>query len=288
MATMIMNLYSRHLQRSVPVTCIIPVDGVRYPSQPLSPMDKPMKAFYLLNGYFGGNLDWLMAGGASAIASKYNVAIFCPAGENKFYVDNPTTGENFGRYIGEELVEQTRRIFNISHKKEDTFIGGLSMGGYGALRNGLKYCDTFGYIVALSAGINDADEIRRKFQSATKPMAGFEESNASKISVTQLYFGTPEQHEGSDNDIKASALRAVAAGKAPKIYMACGTEDGLIDRNRNYAAFLKENGADITYEEGPGMHDYVFWKDYLARAAESFLPLSAQGGSGVHSEVRAK
>jgi len=281
-----MDLYSRYLQRSVPVTCVLPVDSVRFASEPLSPLEKPLKSLYLLNGYFGNQLDWLVVGNIVPLANKYNMAIFCPAGENKMYIDCPATGDYFGSYIGEELVEQTRRIFNISHEREDSFIGGLSMGGYGALRNGLKYCDTFGYIVALSAGIKDVEELRRQLSGDFSPMKGFAQAHAQDPLRNKLMFGTPEEFEGSDNDIYAAAKRALEQGKMPQVYMACGTEDGLIDKNRAYAAFLKEQGAQVVWEEGPGGHDWVFWPHYLQRAAEQFLPVSAQAGETHHAEVK--
>ena len=70
-----------------------------------------------------------------------------------FYMDHPNANENYSEFIGKELVKITRRMFPLSHKKEDTFIAGLSMGGYGAIRNGLKYHDTFGYIAGLSSAM---------------------------------------------------------------------------------------------------------------------------------------
>lgn len=72
-----------------------------------------------------------------------NLAVVMPAGENAFYIDQPEMGTMHGKFIGEELVDITRRMFPLSRKREDTYIGGLSMGGFGALRNGLKYHDTF-------------------------------------------------------------------------------------------------------------------------------------------------
>ena len=77
--------------------------------------------------------------------------------------------ENYSEFIGKELVKITRRMFPLSYKKEDTCIAGLSMGGYGAIRNGLKYHDTFGYIAGLSSamilekmGIADEDVYKRQ------------------------------------------------------------------------------------------------------------------------------
>ena len=76
-----------------------------------------------------------------------------PSGENSFYVDQLVPNNNFGAYIGRELVEMSRRMFPLSHRREDTFLAGFSMGGFGAIRNGLKYYDTFGYIAVLSGAL---------------------------------------------------------------------------------------------------------------------------------------
>ena len=76
-----------------------------------------------------------------------------PDGANRFYLDNPDIGEYYGAYVGEELVEITRRMFPLSRERKDTAIGGLSMGGFGAIRNGLFYADTFGSIIGLSSAL---------------------------------------------------------------------------------------------------------------------------------------
>lgn len=76
-----------------------------------------------------------------------------PSGENRFYLDDEKSGELYGEFIGKELVEFTRKLFPLSDKREDTFIAGLSMGGYGAIRNGLKYAENFGCVIGLSAAL---------------------------------------------------------------------------------------------------------------------------------------
>ena len=61
---------------------------------------------------------------------------------------------DFGEYVGRELVDVTREMFPLSHRREDTFLAGLSMGGFGACRNALKYCDTFGKAAILSGALH--------------------------------------------------------------------------------------------------------------------------------------
>ena len=77
-----------------------------------------------------------------------------PTGENKFYCDSEISGDRYGKFIAEDLVEFTRDTLPLSRKREDTFIGGLSMGGFGSIVNGLRHPETFGCITALSSALN--------------------------------------------------------------------------------------------------------------------------------------
>ena len=148
MALIQLNYVSNALQRTVPVQVILPVDKLT-PDGRL-PAPKKFKTLYLLHGYLGNYTDWVSGTRIQRWAEERDLAVVMPSGDNAFYVDRPVTGNNYGSFVGEELVEITRRMFPLSDKREDTFIGGLSMGGYGALRNGLKYHETFGAIISLS------------------------------------------------------------------------------------------------------------------------------------------
>ncbi len=108
---------------------------------------------YLLHGGYGNHTDYVSGTRIRRWAEEKNLAVIMPSGDNQFYIDKEDTEEYYGEYVGKEHVEFTRKMFPLSEKKEDTFIAGLSMGGYGALINGLKYADTFGYIGTFSAGL---------------------------------------------------------------------------------------------------------------------------------------
>ena len=272
MAFIQMSLYSRCLQRTVPINCIIPVDSTDYLSQSL-PEEKPYKTLYLLNGFFGNQNDWVLAGEAATLAKDYNLAIIMPAGENRFYIDSDH-GEYHGRFIGEELVEMTRRLFPLSRKREDTYIGGLSMGGYGALRNGLYYNNTFGRIVALSPGIFTGSHLESMCSAADSADAAFFGADALFMNRKFLEnaFGDFTKMDGSDNDVYALYEKAYrSTNGAPEIYMACGTEDTLFASVKNYAVFLQEHGAPLMWVEDHGIHDFLYWNIHLKDAVEHFL-----------------
>lgn len=261
MAFIQMSVMSQSLMRTVPVNVILPADKLLLPGMPRQE-ERPFKTLYLLHGVFGSSVDWVNGTRIQRYAEEKDLAVVMPSGDNAFYLDRPESGNNYGQFIGRELVELTRRMFPLSRAREDTFIGGLSMGGYGAMRNGLKYSDTFGYIVSLSGAMH-LEEI-----AARKGEGSFLESR----SYAEACFGPLEKLLGSDKDPKAlvRSLRA-AAKPIPKIYMACGTEDGLLSANRAMAAYLREQGAAVTYEEGPGGHEWDFWDAYIKKAIQ-WLP----------------
>ena len=153
MALIQVSMMAQTLGRTVPVTVILPTDKMVFPGQPVRE-DKPYKTLYLLHGVLGSCMDWVAGTRIQRFAEDNDLAVVMPSGDNMFYLDHPESGNYYAEFVGRELVEQTRRMFPLSRKREDTFIGGLSMGGYGALRNGLKYHDTFGKIAVFAGAVH--------------------------------------------------------------------------------------------------------------------------------------
>ena len=151
MAIIEVNFISKCLMRVVTFNAIIPVD--KFGPQAENAEQKPLKTLYLLHGIFGNYTDWVNGTRIQAWAEANDLAVIMPSGENRFYLDDEKSGELYGEFIGKELVEFTRKLFPLSDKREDTFIAGLSMGGYGAIRNGLKYAENFGCVIGLSAAL---------------------------------------------------------------------------------------------------------------------------------------
>ena len=138
------------------------------------------------------------------------------------------------------------------------------MGGYGAIRNGLKYHDTFGYIIGLSSALITEDMAKRKENDEVM----FYETKA----FGERCFGDLEKLLNSDMDPKYLVRKLKEENiDVPKFYMACGLQDGLLPKSDEFAAFLKENGIDVTYETGPGAHEWDFWDRYIEKAIE-WLP----------------
>lgn len=263
MALIQVNYLSECLMRTVPVNVILPVDKLTFPGMPKRE-EKPYKTLYLLHGIFGNYTDWVSGTKIQRWAEEKDLAVVMPSGDNMFYVDQEESHNFYGEFIGKELVDMTRKMFPLSRKREDTYIAGLSMGGYGALRNGLKYSETFGCIASLS-GAMVVDHIAER----TDDVPFFIDSRSFARSI----FGDLDKAEESDKNPKWLVKRLKEEGKdIPKIYLTCGLQDSLLGVNREMRDFLKEQGADVTYVEGEGAHEWDFWNRSIKDVLE-WLPL---------------
>lgn len=272
MAFLQMNVLSQSLMRTVPVNVTLPVDKMMFPGMPQRE-EKPYKTLYLLHGVIGSHIDWVNGTSIQRWAEEKDLAVVMPAGENMFYVDQEAAHNYYGEFIGKELVELTRKMFPLSRRREDTYIAGLSMGGFGALRNGLKYHETFSRIAGLSVAdiIDDLDQ-------RTDDVPLFIESRSYAESI----FGDLAEVAGSDKNPRWIAAKlAEEKAQLPEIYIACGLSDSLLPNNRKLQECLKGLGYDVTYEEAPGAHEWDFWNRFIKKVLE-WLPLD-DGQAGVSS-----
>lgn len=254
------NFFSGCLKRNIGFNAILPVDPIFSPVAEA----KSLKTMYLLHGYTGSCNSWLTETNLSEISFKNNLAIILPSGENHFYIDDLKSQIMYGEYIGRELVDFTRYIFPLSRKPEDTIIAGISMGGFGAIRNGLKYSDTFGHIIGVSPALI-ADQLA----------SSIDEPNI--IGVTRGYFervfGDLNIVSETDANPEVLAKQLKASAKTiPDIYFACGKNDIFVLASRKFSNFLKNLGVPHCYEESSGTHDSAFFDPCLKRSLER-LPL---------------
>lgn len=269
MAVFQVSFMAETLGRTVPLCVILPTDKMYFGGAVRRPEGKPYKTLYLLHGILGSQSDWLYGTRIQRYAEERDLTVVMPAGENGFYVDQPWNCAMYGEFIGRELVKFTRKSFPLSRKKEDTYIGGLSMGGFGAMRNGLKYHDTFGAIVSLSGAFITDESLLVK----TEQPKFVSESEEYKHSC----FG-PDLEAALESDRNPRFLigqMADAGVEFPAIYMACGTEDSLLAKNQAIADCLKSHGVSFTFETGPGAHEWDFWDRYILRALD-WLPLEGK------------
>lgn len=244
----------------MPVSVTIPLDA---PPELGGNMPEKFPCLYLLHGYGGCQTDWLFGAPIRELSLKYKLAMVMPAIENSFYLNDDKRCAMYEDYITKELPEFICKVFPVSDKVKDTAIAGLSMGGFGALHSGLAAPETFGNIIALSSAL------------ITDEVANMKDGQGNQIAPYSYYvhtFGEPPSLLGSHNDPKALAKQLSEKNRLPGIYMACGTEDFLIDKNRNFHEYLESLGVEHVYVEGSGVHDWKFWSEYIQKALEWLAP----------------
>ncbi len=266
MAWLQVSFFSTSLGRSVPLNVLLP-QPMQMPGMPKKE-PAPYKTLYLLHGYMGNYTDWIMNTQITEMSQQFNIAVVMPSGNNGFYVDQERNSVLGSTYISKELVNFTRKLLPLSDKREDTFIGGLSMGGYGALYNGLKNPEVFGAIIALSSAV-----LSSIVNSAT--------DEVNMMGITKNYFRAILGKDCYDYDVEKSdynpsvlAEKVLAEGKPlPNLYIACGYNDMLAHANRRIHEDLVRMGFDHCYEEGPGTHEWMFWNRHLRRGLARLIKL---------------
>jgi len=261
MALLQINFLSKYLMMDTQVTVIIPTltgKDLQNPLEAVYNREKKFPTLYLLHGFLGDNTNWLRYTSIERYANEKGIAVVMPSAYNSFYTDM-AYGVKCWSYISEELPLVMRSLFPLSDKREDNFVAGLSMGGYGAMKWALRRPDFFSAGASLSGAL-DIVEIIESADGISKPF---------HISL----FGDLTKVKGSENDLFYLAENLKEKGlPAPKIYIACGTEDRLYPANIRFKEHLQKLGYEVTYEEGPGGHDWSFWDRYIKKVLDWIFP----------------
>ena len=274
MASGRMEFHARSINQHANFAYCLPYDTEMEEVKDPSCYERDTKSLILLHGLTGTDTDWLYGGVAQMMAIQYNLAVFMPTTGNSFYLDRGYEGGNFAEYVGEELPEFINKAFGFCESRENTMIGGLSMGGYGSIHTALAYPDRFSACVALSSAlvIKAAAANHGCKVDGVDPKVIDHELNILPEKMTWELFGNPSLLVDSDKnpEVQYKKLKDTGA-EIPKIYLAVGTEDALLEANRDFVRFLDKEGADYKYEEGPGKHDWFFWNEYLERGLKYVL-----------------
>ncbi len=240
---------SQALNRSVRFEMYIPNDR---------PQEAPQKlrTLFLLHGYTGDAGNWV----PEWLMQKYGFAVVAPSGENGFWLDGLSTGRKYCTFVGTELVDYIRRTFGLAASAEDTYIMGLSMGGFGALHTALTYPQNFGKAAAMSSAL-----IVHQI-SGMKPG---EDNGVANYDYYHECFGDLDSVLESDSNPEVLAKRLKDSGaRIPEIFMSCGTEDFLLEPNREFHRYLESIAVPHTYLESSGAHDMGFWNEYTLKFIE--------------------
>lgn len=211
------------------------------------------KTLYLLHGSFGDGNEWVHFSNLRRFVHTYGMAVVIPSVEFSFSV-NMEHGEHYTDYVACELPELLGSVFPLSEKREDTFIGGLSMGGYGAYRCALEYPERYKAAVSLSGAL-DAAKLERTDTIQAQMMPE---------SYRRAVFKDFTHLQGTSDDLVVLMKNQLRKGAVlPEFLMLCGTEDILYECNNAFYEQVKDLKADIEYRKYPGAHDWDFWDKHM-------------------------
>jgi S-formylglutathione hydrolase FrmB len=216
--------------------------------------DEPPPVLYLLHGLSDDDTTWLRRTSIERYVAPLGLAVVMPQVHRSFYTDQ-AHGGRYWTFLSEELPQIVQGFFRVSDRREDTYVAGLSMGGYGALKWALRRPQRFAAAASLSGALDMASR------------SGLDDLEPG---LTATIFGT-RQVAGSDEDLLALLDRADVAS-TPPLYVACGTEDHLLGENERFLARARERGLPVTVDLGPGEHEWGYW-DARIQDVLAWLPL---------------
>jgi putative tributyrin esterase len=249
MALLRCDYFSDVLEVGTSMTVVVPQDTDEQIGVTAASGGGELPVLYLLHGLSDDSSAWLRYSSIERYAAERGVAVVMPEVGRSFYADE-VHGHRYWTHLSEELPSVVRSFFRFSDRREDTFVAGLSMGGYGALKWALHHPERFAAAASLSGALD----------------------------VERLLPGRPEIFErvfdgriGPDDDLFA-LLRTHAVEELPHLYVGCGTEDELFPGSARFAEEAAAAGVALRTDFRPGVHEWALW-DVVIRDVLAWLPL---------------
>ena len=210
--------------------------------------------YLLLHGVYGSHWCWALKGGVHQTAARLMEAgeitpaiVAMPSdglwGDGSAYGTHH--GKQFDRWIVEDVVTAVRENIPAAGPNSKVCIGGLSMGGYGALMLGGRFPDLYAAVSAHSS----ITRLAEMAEFVEEPVAGYEEAIAVHDVISVL---------------KANR------DQLPPVRFDCGTEDPLLEGNRLLHRQLTAAGIAHEYEEFPGGHEWPYWATHVEKTLRFF------------------
>ena len=249
------NFYSKVLENHVDVNVLLPSlpdNDHFFHSLDEVYAQRKIPVLYLLHGALDDYTMWLRHTNIERYAEEAGIAVVMPSGQNGFY-SNALYGLKYFDYITEELPRFIEYTFPVSRCREDRFVAGPSMGGYGASKCGLGRPDRYAAFGDFSGAV-DPEKLEPLM---TKMGFGFFRYD--------LIFGGSEKVTGSKDDLKVLAESLAALEKKPFAFVACGEEDtNNYGMNHELYEKLRACGFEAEFFGGSGLHDWVYWDKCIA------------------------
>jgi putative tributyrin esterase len=237
MACATLNFHSPALAKACSMTVIVPEGSVGQP---------PFPVCYLLHGLSDDHTSWARHTSIERHVAGLPLIVVMPDGGRGFYCD-AVDGPAYERHLLDDVIGFVDRTFHTMPERQGRVIGGLSMGGYGAIKLALKYPQLFCSAVSHSAAL----DVQRRLE---RPEVAAE--------MRRIFGPAPG---GGPNDPYALAA-TIDRTLLPALRLDCGLEDGLLEENRAFHRHLEQLGIPHEYAECPGAHTWEYWDCHIQEA----------------------
>jgi len=210
---------------------------------------------YLLHGLSDDDTIWLRRTSIERYVAPLGLAVVMPQVHRSFHADE-VHGHRYWTFLSEELPALAGRFFRLSDRREDTFVAGLSMGGYGAFKWAMRQPGRFAAAASLSGAL-DLARLRRLDAAQADPQP-----------LDRVFGDRPISGTGDD----LLWLLNQADATLPRLYLCCGTEDVLYEDNVTFRDACQAKRVPLTVDFGPGGHDWDYW-DAKIQDVLAWLPL---------------
>jgi S-formylglutathione hydrolase FrmB len=238
MAFATINYFSRSLRKASSFNVV-------FPDEPEIP--RPWCVFYLLHGLSDDHTIWTRRTSVERYVAGLPLVLVMPDGGRGWYCD-AAEGLAYESDLIKDVIGLVDRTFPVKAERAGRAIGGLSMGGYGAVKIGLKHHEMFASVNSHSGAVS----VLRADDTSKNLGAEF----------TRIFGANPK--DGAEDPF--AIIKQVDHGRVPKLRLDCGVEDFLLEQNRSFHAHLESLHVAHEYAEYPGSHDWAYWDEHVREA----------------------
>lgn len=241
------NYFSSVLRRDVSVYVLLPqTSGKGFPK------GKCYRTLYLLHGFSDDRSAWMRRTAIERYAERYSIAVVMPDASHSFYTDM-RYGSAYFTYVSGELQNDMERWFPLSDKRDDRFVAGNSMGGYGAFKLALSFPERYAKAASLSGALDITSERAKEIL---------------QNEYAAVYGETARASQSENNLLRLIERFPLKYLKKTMLYQICGKEDALYESNQTFRAAATKAKLSLAYFEEQGGHTWEFWDRHIQTVLE--------------------
>ncbi|SHN35597.1 alpha/beta hydrolase [Gracilibacillus kekensis] len=263
MALIKCDFFSEVLTISTSMTVILPEETSTQIGLKNNRNEGKIPTLYLLHGFSDDHTIWTRRTSIERYAAEYGIAVVMPQVDHSFYADMEY-GKKYWTFISEELPRIARSFFPLSSNREDNFVAGLSMGGYGAFKWALRKPQDFAAAASLSGVLDIANHVNSVQQ----------EENPVNAALFHVYGDSSLKNTEEDLFYLIRQLRKTGES-IPKLFQACGTEDFLWEDNKKFHQYAEEMDLPLAHTFTKGTHEWGYWDEKIQEVL-AWLPIRSR------------